>query len=128
MCIYLSFPRPNLPMTPKRRNVVPRLPSLSASRARSFSMSDPSPTSRKVRVLLAERNRRQCLGAPSDASQSQGLIASLVTKIVNNLQVTVRNIHVRYEDKLSVPVVTRRTSSIVMMMLMLPFSTHLRPA
>ena len=66
-------------------------------------MSDPSPTSRKVRVLLAERNRRQCLGAPSDASQSQGLIASLVTKIVNNLQVTVRNIHVRYEDKLSVP-------------------------
>ena len=66
-------------------------------------MSDPSPMSRKVRVLLAERNRRHCLGAPSDASQSQGLIASLVTKIVNNLQVTVRNIHVRYEDKLSVP-------------------------
>ena len=91
-------------------------------------MSDPSPTSRKVRVLLAERNRRQCLGAPSDASQSQGLIASLVTKIVNNLQVTVRNIHVRYEDKLSVPGVSRRANSIGMMMLMLSFSTHLRPA
>ena len=83
--------------------------------------------SRKVRVLLAERNRRQCLGAPSDASQSQGLIASLVTKIVNNLQVTVRNIHVRYEDKLSVPGVSRRASSIGMVVLMLPFSTHSRP-
>lgn len=38
-----------------------------------------------------------------DSAQSQGLIASLVTKIINNLQVTVRNIHIRYEDKLSVP-------------------------
>uniref|UniRef100_A0A5K1JWH3 CHIP6 n=1 Tax=Ganoderma boninense TaxID=34458 RepID=A0A5K1JWH3_9APHY len=38
-----------------------------------------------------------------DNPQSQGLIASLVTKIINNLQVTVRNIHIRYEDKLSVP-------------------------
>ncbi len=26
-----------------------------------------------------------------------------MTKIINNLQVTVRNIHIRYEDKLSVP-------------------------
>lgn len=39
----------------------------------------------------------------ADSAQSQGLIASLVTKIINNLQVTVRNIHIRYEDKLSVP-------------------------
>ncbi|KAH9849745.1 vacuolar protein sorting-associated protein 13 [Lenzites betulinus] len=38
-----------------------------------------------------------------DSAQSQGLFSSLVTKILNNLQVTVRNIHIRYEDKLSVP-------------------------
>ncbi|KAH9898385.1 vacuolar protein sorting-associated protein 13 [Cubamyces lactineus] len=38
-----------------------------------------------------------------DSAQSQGLLSSLVTKIINNLQVTVRNIHIRYEDKLSVP-------------------------
>ncbi|KAF9229286.1 vacuolar protein sorting-associated protein 13 [Gyrodon lividus] len=41
---------------------------------------------------------------PADASpQSQGLWASLTAKIINNLQVTVKNIHVRYEDKISVP-------------------------
>lgn len=38
-----------------------------------------------------------------DKQQSQGLLSSLITKIVNNLQVTVKNIHIRYEDKLSVP-------------------------
>lgn len=38
-----------------------------------------------------------------DSQQSQGLWASLTAKIINNLQVTVKNIHIRYEDKLSVP-------------------------
>lgn len=38
-----------------------------------------------------------------ESPQSQGLWASLTTKIINNLQVTVKNIHVRYEDSLSVP-------------------------
>lgn len=38
-----------------------------------------------------------------DTQKSQGLWSSLITKIVNNLQVTVKNVHIRYEDKLSVP-------------------------
>ncbi|KAG2072635.1 DUF1162-domain-containing protein [Suillus decipiens] len=38
-----------------------------------------------------------------ESPQSQGLWASLTAKIINNLQVTVKNIHVRYEDNLSVP-------------------------
>jgi len=38
-----------------------------------------------------------------DSPQSKGLWASLTAKIINNLQVTVKNIHIRYEDKLSVP-------------------------
>jgi vacuolar protein sorting-associated protein 13A/C len=29
--------------------------------------------------------------------------ASLTAKIINNIQVTVKNIHIRYEDKMSVP-------------------------
>lgn len=33
----------------------------------------------------------------------QGFWASLTAKIVNNIQITVRNIHIRYEDKMSVP-------------------------
>ncbi|KAG6336571.1 hypothetical protein ID866_2509 [Astraeus odoratus] len=39
---------------------------------------------------------------PSEESP-QGLWTSLTAKIVNNLQVTVKNIHIRYEDKISVP-------------------------
>ena len=45
---------------------------------------------------------RSMLTTP-DSPQQQGLVASLIAKIVNNLQVTVKNIHIRYEDKLSVP-------------------------
>ncbi|KDQ63547.1 hypothetical protein JAAARDRAFT_29565 [Jaapia argillacea MUCL 33604] len=41
--------------------------------------------------------------AQGDSQESQGLISSLITKIVNNVQVTVKNIHIRYEDKMSVP-------------------------
>ena len=48
-----------------------------------------------------------------DQQQSQGLISSLITKIVNNLQVTVKNIHIRYEDRLSVPGVGQSASSVV---------------
>jgi vacuolar protein sorting-associated protein 13A/C len=42
-----------------------------------------------------------------DAQKNQGVLESLVNKIVNNLQVTVKNIHIRYEDKLSVPGVSK---------------------
>lgn len=35
--------------------------------------------------------------------QSQGFISSFVTKVVNNLQITVHNIHIRYEDDMSCP-------------------------
>jgi vacuolar protein sorting-associated protein 13A/C len=38
-----------------------------------------------------------------NSAQSQGMWASLTAKIINNIQVTVKNIHIRYEDKMSVP-------------------------
>ncbi|GAA6006460.1 hypothetical protein JCM10207_004941 [Rhodosporidiobolus poonsookiae] len=38
-----------------------------------------------------------------EEQKNQSFTTSLVTKIVDNLQIEVRNIHVRYEDKLSVP-------------------------
>jgi len=47
--------------------------------------------------------RSQSEVAIEDSQKSQGLIASLITKIVNNLQVTIKNVHIRYEDKISVP-------------------------
>ncbi|GAA5859573.1 hypothetical protein JCM8547_006147 [Rhodosporidiobolus lusitaniae] len=38
-----------------------------------------------------------------EEQKNQSFTASLVTKIVDNLQIEIRNIHVRYEDNLSVP-------------------------
>ncbi|KAI0145262.1 vacuolar protein sorting-associated protein 13 [Xylariaceae sp. FL1272] len=38
-----------------------------------------------------------------EQKKSQSFTESLVTKIVDNLQVTVKNIHVRYEDSISAP-------------------------
>jgi len=38
----------------------------------------------------------------SDA-KDQSYVERLLTKIVDNIQITIRNIHVRYEDKLSAP-------------------------
>ena len=37
------------------------------------------------------------------AKQNESFISSLVTKIVDNVQITMRNIHVRYEDAISNP-------------------------
>ncbi|TBU65089.1 vacuolar protein sorting-associated protein 13 [Dichomitus squalens] len=76
----------------------------------SESTYDPEEEERRAQAAKFERlenaellHVRTQTGMSQDNPQSQGLIASLVTKIINNLQVTVRNIHIRYEDKLSVP-------------------------
>ncbi|KAF9241379.1 vacuolar protein sorting-associated protein 13 [Melanogaster broomeanus] len=75
--------------------------------------TDIDPEEEELRALVAKKERLEnaellhMRGQPelsSDTSpESQGLWASLTAKIINNLQVTVKNIHVRYEDKLSVP-------------------------
>lgn len=51
--------------------------------------------------LLKERSQEGL--SPDEQKRSQTFTASLVTKIVDNLQVTVKNIHVRYEDSISAP-------------------------
>ncbi|TPX42076.1 hypothetical protein SeMB42_g05292 [Synchytrium endobioticum] len=40
---------------------------------------------------------------PENEKQRESFVESLVTKIVNNLQMTVKNIHIRYEDKVTNP-------------------------
>lgn len=51
--------------------------------------------------MLQDRNQE---GMSSEEQQkSQSFTDSLVTKIVDNLQITVKNIHVRYEDSISAP-------------------------
>lgn len=39
----------------------------------------------------------------ADQKKNESLMAGMIANIINNLQVTVRNIHLRYEDKLSTP-------------------------
>lgn len=51
--------------------------------------------------LLKERNQEGL--SKEEQKKSQSFTESLVTKIVDNLQVTVKNIHVRYEDSISAP-------------------------
>ncbi|KAI1733917.1 hypothetical protein F4680DRAFT_368242 [Xylaria scruposa] len=51
--------------------------------------------------LLKERNQEGL--SQEEQKKSQSFTESLVTKIVDNLQVTVKNIHVRYEDSISAP-------------------------
>ncbi|KAL0951191.1 hypothetical protein HGRIS_007919 [Hohenbuehelia grisea] len=38
-----------------------------------------------------------------DSPQTQGLIQSLIAKVLNNLQIEVNRVHIRYEDRYSVP-------------------------
>ncbi|KAH7930968.1 vacuolar protein sorting-associated protein 13 [Leucogyrophana mollusca] len=72
---------------------------------------DPEEEEQRAQATKAERlenaellhMRGQAEVSAEGSPQSQGLWASLTAKIINNLQVTVKNIHVRYEDKMSVP-------------------------
>ncbi|KAJ6610914.1 vacuolar protein sorting-associated protein 13 [Mycena sp. CBHHK59/15] len=75
------------------------------------SNDDPEEEENRAQAAKAERlenaellhMRGQAESSSENTPQSQGLWESLTAKIINNLQVTVKNIHVRYEDKLSVP-------------------------
>ncbi|SPQ24240.1 69ce8ed1-3762-4d61-b82d-7a61ebbcd3f7 [Thermothielavioides terrestris] len=51
--------------------------------------------------LLKERSKEGL--SQEEQKRTQSFTESLVTKIVDNLQVTVKNIHVRYEDAISAP-------------------------
>lgn len=42
------------------------------------------------------------------SAQSQGFLASFLAKLLNNVQVTLKNVHIRYEDNISVPGVCLR--------------------
>jgi Vacuolar sorting-associated protein 13, N-terminal len=40
--------------------------------------------------------------------KNKGFVDSIIAKIINNFQVTVKNIHIRYEDNVSVAGVSGR--------------------
>ncbi|KAF7310912.1 hypothetical protein HMN09_00634500 [Mycena chlorophos] len=74
------------------------------------SNTDPLEDEKRAQAIKMERLENAELlhmrGQPEsadDTSQPQGLVQSLIAKIINNVQITVKNIHIRYEDKFSVP-------------------------
>jgi hypothetical protein len=58
---------------------------------------------RKPLHLLFQNVRLSEFTSQEETTQTQGLLQSLITKAINNVQVTVKNIHIRYEDDMSVP-------------------------
>ncbi|KAE9408077.1 vacuolar protein sorting-associated protein vps13 [Gymnopus androsaceus JB14] len=75
------------------------------------SVYDPEEEEKRAQAAKLERlenaellhMRGQAEQPSNDSPQQQGLWSSLTAKIINNLQITVKNIHIRYEDKMSVP-------------------------
>ncbi|KIY71623.1 vacuolar protein sorting-associated protein 13 [Cylindrobasidium torrendii FP15055 ss-10] len=75
------------------------------------SAFDPEDEEKRAQALKRERLQNaellhmqgQAETNTDNSAQTQGLWESLTAKIINNIQVTIKNIHVRYEDKLSVP-------------------------
>ncbi|KAJ1311503.1 hypothetical protein OPQ81_009990 [Rhizoctonia solani] len=53
--------------------------------------------------IVRVRGQMADASTTNDSQQHQGLIESITGRIVNNVQITVKNIHIRYEDSISVP-------------------------
>lgn len=52
---------------------------------------------------LADKMSTSINLSPEEIRKNQSFTDSLVTKIIDNLQITIKNIHIRYEDHTSVP-------------------------
>ncbi|CAG8555201.1 10349_t:CDS:10 [Paraglomus brasilianum] len=69
---------------------------------------DPVEEERRAQQLKQEKlaNAELLAAKPSedgDDDKNQSFVNSLVTKVVDNLQISIKNIHIRYEDRLSDP-------------------------
>jgi vacuolar protein sorting-associated protein 13A/C len=110
--LTLSIPWSNLKGKPVRvliENVhllaAPKNASAEVDEAEEEERAQAAKQEKLANAELLGRDSGASVGAMSDeeAQKNESFTSSLVTKIVDNLQITVRNIHVRYEDKLSNP-------------------------
>lgn len=83
---------------------------LLASPKEEAAYNEEEEENRKQRIKMEKLDSAELLKERSleglsaeEQKKSQSFTESLVTKIVDNLQVTVKNIHVRYEDSISAP-------------------------
>ncbi|KAG8804872.1 hypothetical protein FRC17_005882, partial [Serendipita sp. 399] len=74
------------------------------------SQYDPVDDEKRAQAAKQERLRtaetlqiQEQAQVNEESLKNQGFIDTIIAKIINNFQVTVKNIHVRYEDNVSVP-------------------------
>lgn len=81
---------------------------VAASKFDTFDDIDPDDEERRAHILklnklakyeLTSKLQAQSSMSPEEARKQQSFTESLVNKIVDNLQVTIRNIHIRFEDR-----------------------------
>lgn len=109
--LTLSIPWSNLKGKPVRvlvENVhllaAPKNASVEVDEAEEEERAQAAKQEKLANAELLGRDSGSAVGmSAEEAQKSESFTSSLVTKIVDNLQITVRNIHVRYEDKLSNP-------------------------
>ncbi|TPX30777.1 hypothetical protein SmJEL517_g05746 [Synchytrium microbalum] len=79
--------------------------------ARPRGESDYDPDEEEERLQAVKKEKIEAINIlsqskniePENEKQRDSFINSLVTKIVNNLQISIKNIHFRYEDKITNP-------------------------
>ncbi|KAN0063379.1 Vacuolar protein sorting-associated protein 13 [Thecaphora frezii] len=109
--LTLSIPWSNLKGKPVRvlvENVyllaAPKNSNVEMDEAEEEERAQAAKQEKLANAELLGRDGQQSIGmSQEDAQKNESFTSSLVTKIVDNLQITVRNIHIRYEDKLSNP-------------------------
>lgn len=102
--LTLSIPWSNLKGKPVRV-LVDNVFVLARPRSASVDVDEDEEEERTQAVKQSKLASAELIGQDqigNDAKQ-ESFTQSLVTKILDNLQITVRNIHIRYEDKLSNP-------------------------
>ncbi|WFD25298.1 Vacuolar protein sorting-associated protein 13 [Malassezia nana] len=105
--LTLSIPWSNLKGKPVRV-LVENVSLLAAPRDASVAIDEEEEDKRAQAVKQQKLAQSEILsagviGTEEDSQKTESFISSLVTRIVDNVQVTVRNIHIRYEDCLSNP-------------------------
>lgn len=105
--LTLSIPWSNL-KGKSVRVLVENVSLLAAPRDASVAIDEEEEDERSQAVKQQKLAQAEILtagmaGVEEDSQKTESFISSLVTRIVDNVQVTVRNIHIRYEDCLSNP-------------------------
>ena len=81
---------------------------MAASKFNTFNDIDPDDEDRRAHILklnklakyeMTSKFQADSNLSPEEARKQQSFTESLVNKIVDNLQITIRNIHVRFEDR-----------------------------